>query len=138
MINSRNIYDLNYETANMCREFVKACAAEGIDVIITSTYRDHESQAALYAQGRSTPGKIVTKAKAGHSWHNWRMAFDFVPCINGKPVWDDDSLWNRCGAIGIKCGLEWGGSWVGFQDKPHFQNIGDKTISGMLASGVKP
>ncbi len=27
----------------------------------------------------------------------------------------------RCGRIGEDLGLEWGGSWKGFQDKPHLQ-----------------
>ena len=84
MKNSRNIDDLHPIVAKMCRDFVAKCDEEGIDVLITSTYRDLESQAAIYAQGRTTPGKKVTNAKPGQSWHNWRVAFDFVPVVNGK------------------------------------------------------
>ena len=77
MINSRSLSDLNPKVAAMCSEFINRCKAEGIDVLITSTYRDAESQNALYAQGRTTPGKKVTNAKGGQSFHNWKVAFDF-------------------------------------------------------------
>ena len=35
--------------------------------------RTFAQQNALYAQGRITPGKIVTKAKGGQSWHNFGL-----------------------------------------------------------------
>ena len=129
MINSRRIDDLELIVAAKCRAFVAACAAVGIDVIITSTYRDAESQNALYAQGRTTPGKKVTNAAGGDSFHNWRVAFDFVPVSNGKAVWDDAALWERCGVIAEKVGLEWGGRWKRFADRPHCQDTGGLTIA---------
>ena len=93
------------------------CEKADIDVLITSTFRDAESQTALYAQGRTLPGNIVTNARAGQSWHNWRVAFDVVPMRNGKPVWGtsgkDGELWQSIGAIGQACGLEWAGDWKG-------------------------
>ena len=92
MINSRSLSDLNPKVAAMCSEFINRCKAQGIDVIITSTYRDAECQDKLYAQGRTEPGKKVTNAKAGQSFHNWRVAFDFVPIVGGKAVWNDDAL----------------------------------------------
>jgi len=85
VINSRKIEDLHPKVAEMCRAFIQKCDEQGIDILITSTYRDAESQDALYAQGRTKPGKIVTNAKAGQSFHNWRVAFDFVPLLYGKP-----------------------------------------------------
>ena len=50
----------------------------GVAVFATSTYRDNEKQAALYAQGRTAPGKRVTNAKPGQSEHNHRRAVDFA------------------------------------------------------------
>ncbi|NDB70468.1 MAG: peptidase M15, partial [Methylocystaceae bacterium] len=84
MINSRKIEDLHPYVAKLCRAFVAACKKEGIDILITSTWRDNEAQNALYAQGRTKPGKKVTNAKAGSSFHNYKLAFDFVPIVNGK------------------------------------------------------
>lgn len=121
MINSRKIEDLHPKVAKMCQEFIKKCDEQGIDILITSTYRDAESQDELYAQGRTKPGKIVTKAKGGQSFHNWRVAFDFVPLLNGKPAWNDTALFTRCGEIGESVGLEWAGRWVRFKELAHFQ-----------------
>lgn len=58
MINSRSLTDLNPKVAAMCSEFINRCKAKNIDVIITSTYRDAESQNALYAQGRTSKVKL--------------------------------------------------------------------------------
>ena len=113
MINSRDIQELHPTVANMASKFISAFKTAGIDILITSTYRDAESQNALYAQGRTKPGAKVTNAKAGQSWHNYRLAFDIVPLRNGKPVWgtkgDDLKLWQKIGAIGKSVGLEWAG-----------------------------
>lgn len=133
MINSRSLGDLDEETRAKALDFKQRCAAAGIDVIFTSTYRDRDSQDALYAQGRSTPGKIVTDAPGGDSYHNWRCAFDFVPIVNGKAIWADLALWVKCGAIGVECGLEWGGNWRKFKDRPHMQNTRGLTIAQFKA-----
>jgi peptidoglycan L-alanyl-D-glutamate endopeptidase CwlK len=106
MINSRNINDLHPTVAKLCRAFVAECKKAGIDVLITSTYRDIESQNAIYAQGRTKAGRIVTNAKGGQSFHNWRVAFDFVPIVNGKAQWNDARTFKKCRAIGEKLGLE--------------------------------
>lgn len=121
MINSRKLEDLHPKVKALCESFIKACDKQGIDVIITSTYRDAESQNALYAQGRTLPGKVVTNAKAGQSFHNWRVAFDFVPVVNGKAQWNDTGLFTKCGEIAEGLGLEWAGRWSKFKELAHCQ-----------------
>ena len=121
MNNSRSLSDLNPKVAAMCSEFINRCKEQGIDIIITSTYRDAESQNALYAQGRTIPGKIVTNAKGGQSFHNWKVAFDFCPIVNGKPQWADTALFTKCGGIAESVGLEWAGRWVKFKELAHCQ-----------------
>lgn len=133
MIDSRKLEDLDDATEAKALEFLAACRAIGIPVLITSTYRDIEAQDALYAQGRSKPGRIVTRAAGGNSMHNYRCAFDFVPLVAGKPVWDNASLWARCGFAGESCGLEWGGRWSSMTDKPHMQNTGGRTLAQIKA-----
>ena len=129
MINSRSLDDLNPKVKTLCEQFIASCHSIGIDVIITSTYRDLESQAALYAQGRTTKGNIVTNAKAGQSFHNYRVAFDFVPVVGGKCIWNDDGLFTKCGRIAEALGLEWAGSWAGkFKEKAHCQLSNGLTI----------
>jgi len=134
MISSRKIEDLDPKVAELCHRFVDACKGQGIDIIITSTYRDDEAQAALYAQGRTAPGKIVTNAKPGQSWHNWRCAFDFAPIVNGKIPWSDAALFTRCGVIAESVGLEWAGRWQRFKELAHCQFTNGRTLSQMKES----
>lgn len=134
MINSRKLEDLHPLVRAKAIELERRCEAElGIDLVITSTFRDNESQNALYAQGRTKPGKIVTNAKAGYSWHNFRLAFDVVPIRHGKPVWGtsgaDGELWNRIGEIGESVGLEWAGRWKTFKETAHFQYTQGLTLA---------
>lgn len=128
MINSRKISDLHPVVARKCQDFIDKCEAAGIDVIITSTYRDNESQAAIYAQGRTKAGPIVTNAKPGQSWHQWRVAFDFVPIKNGKADWNNILTFAKCGEIAESVGLEWGGRWK-MKDYPHCQFTGGNTLA---------
>lgn len=138
MINSRKIEDLHPHVANLCHAFVVACAQQGIDVIITSTYRDNDSQAALYAQGRTKPGKIVTKAAAGQSFHNYRVAFDFVPIVNGKADWNNMVTFGRCGKIAETIGLEWAGRWKKFKELAHCQYTGGLKLADFQAGQTLP
>ena len=133
MISSRSLDDLIPQARVRVDKLIEVCKAAGIDLLVTSTYRDNESQDALYAQGRTQPGKIVTKAKAGQSFHNYRCAVDVVPLINGKPVWDDTMLWSQIGGLGKQVGLEWAGDWQTFKEYPHFQYTGGKTIKQLQA-----
>lgn len=123
MITSRDLKDLLPRTAAKVSNMITHCKEAGIDLLITATYRDNESQDALYAQGRTLMGKRVTNVKGGDSFHNHRVAVDVVPVVNGKCIWDDNVLWVRVGSIGTQCGLEWGGYWKTLVDKPHFQDL---------------
>ena len=132
MINSRDIKDLHPKVKAMAENFLSECKAAGLNVTIYSTYRDHESQNDIYAQGRTKPGKVVTKAKGGDSFHNWKVAFDAAPVVNGSIPWNDAKLFEKMGAIGESVGLEWGGRWK-FKDMPHFQFTGGLSIADFKA-----
>ena len=122
MINSRSLDDLLPAVKVRVEKFINSAKDAGIDLLITSTYRDNESQNALYAQGRTKQGRIVTNAKGGQSFHNYRCAVDVVPLLNGKPVWDaENDIWQKVGDFGIAAGLEWAGNWTKFREMPHFQ-----------------
>ena len=99
------------------------------------TLRTFAEQDGLYAQGRTKPGKIVTNAKGGQSYHNYGLAIDIVLLVdkdkNGsfetaswdvKTDFDGDgkSDWMEVVAIFKRHGWEWGGDWK-FVDQPHFQ-----------------
>lgn len=142
MINSRDLKDLHPAVRKRAEAFLAAAKAEGIDLLVTSTYRDAESQQALYDQGRIKPGKKVTNAKPGQSWHNWKCALDIVPLRNGKPVWgatgEDAKLWERVGQIGEAAGLEWAGRWKSFKELAHFQFTAGLKLADLQAGKSIP
>lgn len=126
---SRSVDDLSPETRRRAGVFLSRCQASGLFVLVTCTLRTSQEQAALYAQGRTTTGPIVTWAKPGQSLHETGRALDVVPLRNGKPVWgtvgDDLVLWQLVGDIGMKAGLEWAGRWPARRREfPHFQFTG--------------
>ena len=128
--------DLHPKVQIMVNAMLEACIKAGFDILITSTYRDAEAQNALYAQGRTKKGSIITNAKAGESTHNYRLAFDIVPLRHGKPVWGtkgiDLKLWKDIAKIGKACGLEWAGDWKGkLQEMAHFQYTGGLTLKDL-------
>lgn len=127
---SRKIEDLHPDLQPLAREFLRRCESEGVDILITCTWRSGEEQDSLYAQGRTKPGKIVTRAKAGQSAHNFMLdgkpaakAFDIVPLVNGKAIWDGKHPhWAIAGRIGMELGLSWyGAPGAKFPEMPHFQ-----------------
>jgi len=91
----------------------------GHPVRIVEGFRTLERQTELYNQGRTTPGAVVTNAKAGQSLHNYGVAADFVFRREGYNA--SDTLWALLGAVGKKQGFTWGGDWNGFVDRPHFE-----------------
>jgi peptidoglycan LD-endopeptidase CwlK len=117
----KNIATLNPKVQLLARKLIETATAQGIHVKVISGHRTYEEQNDLYAQGRTKPGQIVTKAKGGQSNHNFATAFDVgIFSEDGKKYYDDSHDYERVGKIGEALGLEWGGSWK-FVDEPHFQ-----------------
>lgn len=134
MINSRKLEDLHPYVAYLAEDLINLCRESGIDLLVTSTYRDMESQQQIYNQGRTPASKakgekIVTNARPGQSFHNYRCAFDVVPLVNSKAVWNDNTVWARIGQLGKEVGLEWAGDWKTFKEFPHFQYTGGLTLA---------
>lgn len=107
----------------LATELIKECAEQGLQIKIGETLRTTAEQDALYAQGRTKPGSIVTNAKGSSysSYHQWGTAFDFYRSDGLGAYYDKDGFFNKVGAIGTSIGLEWGGNWKSIKDKPHFQ-----------------
>lgn len=114
------IQTLEPDTAKKAIAFLNAAEKEGILLRVIAAKRTCEEQNALYAQGRTKPGKVVTNARCNESMHNFGLAIDVVEIKNGEPLWVNDR-WAKIGQIGKSVGFEWGGDWK-FTDKPHFQN----------------
>ncbi len=120
-VSDARIQSLHPDLRAQAAAFVNAVEAElGVQVRVTSGLRTFAEQDALYNQGRTTPGNIVTNARAGRSYHNYGLALDVVPMLNGQPQWNSPH-WDAIGAIGKRMGFEWGGDFRSLVDKPHFQ-----------------
>jgi peptidoglycan LD-endopeptidase CwlK len=98
---------------------------------VTQGLRSWSEQAQLYAQGRSAPGKVVTNAEPGHSWHNFGLAVDVVPFdLEGQPDWNTSHpIWQRLVRLGTSLGLVAGAQFRTFPDQPHFQLTGKLPMS---------
>lgn len=124
---SRQLSDLAPDVEALAVAFLRECHGCGLDVLIYCTLRPNDEQARLYASGRTMPGSILTQARPGESLHNpdaagkaW--AFDAVPVMGGKCLWDDRDALGVMGRCGERVGLEWAGRWSGkLRESVHFQ-----------------
>lgn len=108
--------------------------------MLTCTYRAQAEQDALYAQGRTTPGAIVTwtksslHSKVDNAGKPAAEAFDVAVLQDGKPTWvtkvdvNENNLsdYEEIGRIGERLGLIWGGRFRNSKgqprpDYPHLQ-----------------
>lgn len=121
--------------------------AGGVPILITQGLRTIVEQDALYAQGRTRPGAIVTNARGGYSYHNYGLAVDFALLLpNGSSVsWDMNRDGNQNGTRdwlevvqhAKAIGFEWGGDWTSFKDYPHLQMSFGLSLAE-LRTGKKP
>jgi len=132
---SRNLKDLHPDIQPLARYFLGLLKFEGLDILVTCTYRSNAEQNDLYEVGRSLPGAIVTNAKGGQSEHNFTVngqpaskAFDIVPVICKECIWDTnhkswkiiERVWNT-GVSNDRFYLDWyGRPDAPFREYPHF------------------
>jgi len=130
------------------RQMALTLATLNIDIRVTQGLRTVAEQEELYAQGRTTPGKIVTNCRGGQSYHNFGMAVDCVPSTQGvggvyTPDWNPSHpVWKQMIGVGVDLGLDSGALWRTFKDYPHFQLTGqypegepNAQCSSLLVSG---
>jgi len=123
------IRDLDPALQVPATEFIKRAYLAGIPVVVASGRRSFAEQTALYAQGRTSPGSIVTDVQPGKSDHEKGLAFDVAPldprAASGMgdvliPWPTDPAFWRILGKIGEGIGLLWGGRFP-VPDFPHFR-----------------
>lgn len=105
------------------------CKKQGISILFSECLRTRAEQDALYAQGRTVPGSIVTNAKGSSysSQHQWGIAIDFYlnMDVDKDGSKKDDAfnnstgLFDQVGQIAKSIGLGWGGDWTSIKDRPH-------------------
>lgn len=138
----RNILSLQCDAQAAARRSLKAIRAAGFDARIISGTRTYAEQAALYRQGRfGNPGPVVTKAKAGQSWHNFGLAWDIGVFKNGVYVANDVAPYKAAAQHGKVADVEWGGDWTSFKDFPHYQfgtkGKGVSATRGVFEAGAR-
>jgi len=128
------IASLHPKIRKHAQAFINECKKQGMKVIIASGFRTGQEQDDIYAKGRTIPpiGKIVTKAQAGGSYHNYGLAIDVYE-VEGTKLLSANSL--KIAKIGKLMGWKWGTDLFGFTDNPHFQMTFKNNIK-MLKSKI--
>lgn len=108
----------------------------GAAIRIVQGLRTFAEQDALYAQGRTKPGPRVTNSKAGQSYHQYGLAFDFQILYdkdgNGTyetASWDTlkdmdkdgEADWMEVVDVFEEAGYTWGGRFSTIKDQPHLE-----------------
>lgn len=124
------------ELAAKVRKILQAMNALGFPMKVVQGVRTDQEQAALYAQGRTAPGKIVTNCDGyvkrsnhqpksdGHGpSYGYAVDCAFVddPATPKDETWDEHMPWQAYGAMAEALGLTWGGRWQSVVDKPHIE-----------------
>lgn len=144
-LSTTRIDQLHPKVRGVFKAFIEeAEAALGITLRIVQGLRTIAEQDALYAQGRTKPGQIVTNAKGGSSLHNYGLAIDLGQLLNGNINWSFN--YNLLRPYAKKYGLTWGADWDGdgktkaegdkdehLVDMPHFQLTFGFTWQQLLA-----
>ena len=102
-------------------QLVDKCVGAGLPIKIGESFRSVAEQDALYAQGRTRPGSIVTNARGSSysSQHQWGIAADFYRA-DGKGAYNESGdYFKKVGELAKNLGLGWGGDWKSIVDKPH-------------------
>ncbi|HEY8571587.1 M15 family metallopeptidase [Phenylobacterium sp.] len=108
---------------------IAECAAKGLEVKVNEGFRSNGRQAWLYAQGRTRPGDIVTRAPTSFtSWHGYGLAVDVIhrtkaywPFGKDRTASARNERWFADVADVFKAnGCNWGGDWSR-PDTPHMQ-----------------
>lgn len=103
-----------------------AMSALGFPMKVTSGVRTVAQQQALYARGRTTPGRIVTNAdgiqkRSNHQPHPDGYGHAADCAFAGPDPFGEAQPWAAYGACARAVGLVWGGDWTTFRDRPHVE-----------------
>lgn len=119
---STSLEDLTPDTRRVAERFIDLAKARNIEVKVVSTLRTCDDQNAIYAQGRTAPGSVVTMASGCSSWHTWGRAFDVLIQDEIGLVTDGaDHRYDELGDIGKSLGMIWGGDFSWGRDAGHFE-----------------
>jgi hypothetical protein len=113
-------------------QLIAMARAKGIELAVVESYRTRAKQAEYKSMGRK-----FTRSGAGSSKHQYGLAVDVVPIVNGQAEWHNIALWRKVGVMGERLGLRWGGRWRHPYDPGHFEWTSGLN-STELAHGLLP
>ena len=139
---SRKLSDLDPVVEQMAWRLIAAAPLVlQRELFVVHTLRTYDEQQSLYEQGRTEPGKIVTNARGGSSFHNFGLAMDLAFEQDGTqhPTWStagsDIDDWRLLGAMGEAIGFEWGGApSFPLRDFGHFHYSGGESMDRIRAA----
>jgi peptidoglycan hydrolase-like protein with peptidoglycan-binding domain len=115
----------------------EALAARGMNALMTDGFRTFAEQDILFAKGRTTPGPKVTGVRGGFSNHNYGLATDMYPVVDGqvfteKPAGPkgvrfaqtQQAIIDEAEALGLFSGVHFS-----FVDTPHVQSFPESRFS---------
>lgn len=119
---------LHPDLVKKVQQVISAMTALGFPMIPVQGLRTTETQQALFAQGRTAPGHIVTNADGVNTTSNHQAqkdgfghAVDMAFLIHGQPSFDIKLPWACYGACGTAVGLTWGGTFKTVADLDHLE-----------------
>lgn len=127
---SKNLATLHPTVIAAFKSFIleaqEVARQKGLEYKIICGTRSWEEQERIYAQGRTAPGKIVTKAPPGYSMHNFGLAVDCGVFRNGSYLDESDpeaaeEMHKAASLVAAKYGIRWGGNFKSIVDVPHFE-----------------
>lgn len=143
ILSDKSLEKLKGVHPDVVKVFKEAIKESPYDFRITHGVRSAEEQNELYQQGRTKPGKIVTKAdgytkKSNHQikLDGYGHAVDIFVCgyvKNGKYIkttTDEGYEYSKLKAVAdhikaiakkLNINISWGGDWSKFKDYPHFE-----------------
>jgi hypothetical protein len=139
-VSQQRLEGLHPNVAAVASALINELSAKGIQVRIVQGLRTFQEQDALFEQGRSLPGKIVTNARGGYSMHNYGLAIDLVPSVPGATVYTPDwnafdgsrklkPNWSAMIHLAESLGFLSGSTWTSLPDLPHLQMTGNFPVS---------
>ena len=128
-MSERSIRSLQPRAQELARRFMRRLVYAGIPARVISGTRTYAEQEALYRKGRfGNPPPRVTKARGGHSNHNFGLAWDIGIFKDGSYL-PASAMYRQAAEVGLAPELEWGGQWRTFVDLPHYQLRTGNTVA---------
>lgn len=134
VFSARSRNNLQRVQPSLVRVLNEAIKNTPIDFTVVEGVRADQRQKELFAQGRTSPGKIVTqvdgvtkKSKHQKQSDGFSHAVDIYPYRNGSVQINDvqslkviaKHIKEIAHSMGVK--ISWGGDWKSFKDYPHFE-----------------